>query len=68
MTTDTDDHMATIEAARRAIQSYGAPPKRVHMMPETYAAIIGKQPGRRRARPCKLARRCAARGRGGCWS
>jgi hypothetical protein len=66
--TTIDDHMATIEAAGRAIESHGPPPARIYMRPEVYAAAIGKVGGQRRARPCKLARRCAARGRGGRWS
>jgi hypothetical protein len=56
--------MVSIEAARRAIEGYGPPPDRIYMRPEVYAAAIGKAGGQHRARPCKLARRCAARGRG----
>jgi hypothetical protein len=71
VTADTDDPIAALDAARGCIEAFEREREmrgRIYMRPEVYAAIIGKAGGQRRARPCKLARRCAARGRGGRWS
>ena len=72
---DSYDPMAALDAARECIEAHereremhGPPPDRIYLRPEVYAAAISKAGGQRRARPCKLARRCAARGRGGRWS